>query len=146
MIKGQFAKNLHKALSEKEVKQVDLAGALNVPPTTVSGWARGAHYPDLDKLLELCDYLNIPVGELVGDKRYVDVSKVMKIETKQALEKVGKQEQYIRALEVENKELKAELYELSSLIGNGESCVTDTLRDTLTSLNNAGVSKMILEF
>lgn len=146
MIKGQFAKNLHKALSEKEVKQVDLAGALNVPPTTVSGWVRGAHYPDLDKLLELCDYLNIPVGELVGDKLYVDVSKVMKIETKQALEKVGKQEQYIRALEAENKELKAELDELSSLTGNGESCVTDTLQDTLTSLNNAGVSKMILEF
>ena len=69
MIKGQFAKNLHKAVSERGIKQVELAEAVNVPPTTVSGWFRGAHYPDLDKLMEIGEYLDMPVGALLGDKR-----------------------------------------------------------------------------
>lgn len=33
MIKGQFAKNLHKAVSERGIKQVELAKVLEVPPT-----------------------------------------------------------------------------------------------------------------
>ena len=31
MIKGQFAKNLHKAVSERGIKQVELAKVLEVP-------------------------------------------------------------------------------------------------------------------
>lgn len=34
MIKGQFAKNLHKAVSERGIKQVELAKVLEVPPTS----------------------------------------------------------------------------------------------------------------
>ena len=34
MIKGQFTKNLHKAVSERGIKQVELAKVLEVPPTT----------------------------------------------------------------------------------------------------------------
>lgn len=56
MIKGQFAKNLHKAVSERGIKQVELAKVLEVPPTTVNGWMRGAHLPDIEKLMEICDY------------------------------------------------------------------------------------------
>ena len=50
MIKGQFAKNLHKAVSERGIKQVELAKVLEVPPTTVNGWMRGAHLPDIEEV------------------------------------------------------------------------------------------------
>lgn len=67
---SMFAKNLHRALSQRSIKQVDFARVLEVPPTTVSGWIRGAHEPSIDMLLKVCNYLNIPVGEMVGDKNY----------------------------------------------------------------------------
>ena len=72
MIKGQFAKNLHKAVSERGIKQVELAKVLEVPPTTVNGWMRGAHLPDIEKLMEICDYLEMPVGEMLGDHRHIN--------------------------------------------------------------------------
>ena len=61
MIKGQFAKNLHKAVSERGIKQVELAKVLEVPPTTVNGWMRGAHLLDIEKLMEIC------VNEFIAD-------------------------------------------------------------------------------
>ena len=71
---SMFSKNLHKALSQRSIKQVDFASVLEVPPTTVSGWIRGAHEPSIDMLLKVCSYLNIPVGEMVGDSNhYVDM-------------------------------------------------------------------------
>lgn len=65
---SMFSKNLHKALSCKAIKQVDFANAIKVPPTTLSGWLRGAHEPSIDMLLTVCNYLSIPVGEMLGDK------------------------------------------------------------------------------
>lgn len=45
---------------------------LEVPPTTVNGWMRGAHLPDIEKLMEICDYLEMPVGEMLGDHRHIN--------------------------------------------------------------------------
>lgn len=87
MIKGQFAKNLHKAVSERGIKQVELAKVLEVPPTTVNGWMRGAHLPDIEKLMEICDYLEMPVGEMLGDHRHIndldEVKHLMDVSLKQ---------------------------------------------------------------
>lgn len=71
---SMFSKNLHRALSKLSIKQVDFAKVLGVPPTTVSGWIRGAHEPSIEMLISVCAYLNIPVGEMVEDKTcYVKV-------------------------------------------------------------------------
>lgn len=70
MIRDKFCKNLHKVLSERGIKQVDLSNALNVPLTTVNGWMRGNHLPDLEMLYEICEFLDIAVGELIGDSRH----------------------------------------------------------------------------
>lgn len=67
-IKRDFAKRLHKAISERGIKQVELAHAVGVPATTVSGWFRGVHSPDYEKLVKLCSYLGMSVSELVEDK------------------------------------------------------------------------------
>jgi transcriptional regulator with XRE-family HTH domain len=66
----QFSKNLRRVLSTRGIKQIELAEALKIPVTTVSAWNTGRHLPELERLMMLCDYLAIPVGELVGDKRH----------------------------------------------------------------------------
>lgn len=102
MIKGQFAKNLHKAVSERGIKQVELAKVLEVPPTTVNGWMRGAHLPDIEKLMEICDYLEMPVGEMLGDHRHInDLDEV-----KHLMDVSLKQKAYIENLEAELNECK----------------------------------------
>lgn len=70
--KEGFARNLHRAVCNKGIKQVELANALHLPPTTVNGWFRGAHYPDLEQLLELCNYLKVSVGELLGEPQCIE--------------------------------------------------------------------------
>lgn len=96
MIKGQFAKNLHKAVSERGIKQVELAKVLEVPPTTVNGWMRGAHLPDIEKLMEICDYLEMPVGEMLGDHRHINDGEIASYIAAKATE------QYLNAEEAAN--------------------------------------------
>lgn len=45
MIKGQLQKIYTSSFRERGIKQVELAKVLEVPPTTVNGWMRGAHLP-----------------------------------------------------------------------------------------------------
>ena len=65
----------------------ELAKVLEVPPTTVNGWMRGAHLPDIEKLMEICDYLEMPVGEMLGDHRHIndldEVKHLMDVSLKQ---------------------------------------------------------------
>ena len=126
MIKGQFAKNLHKAVSERGIKQVELAKVLEVPPTTVNGWMRGAHLPDIEKLMEICDYLEMPVGEMLGDHRH------------------------IKNLEAELNECKMLNNQLMSDLdadeGLAEICVNEFIADTIKAVKDAGVKKITVEF
>lgn len=93
---SMFSKNLHRALSSKSIKQVDFARVLGVPPTTVNGWIRGAHEPSIDMLLTVCSYLNIPVGEMVGDKNsYVSIEGETHLHEAEVIELRCKLEQVI---------------------------------------------------
>ena len=58
-----FGRRLHKALSERGIKQVELARAVGVPPTTISGWFRGAHEPDFEKLLKIWIFQWVSLSE-----------------------------------------------------------------------------------
>lgn len=68
IIRDNFCKNLQRALSERKVKQVELAEALGVPPTTVNGWMRGAHLPDIEMVQDICVFLKVPVSKMLGCK------------------------------------------------------------------------------
>ena len=130
MIKGQFAKNLHKAVSERGIKQVELAKVLEVPPTTVNGWMRGAHLPDIEKLMEICDYLEMPVGEMLGDHRHInDLDEV-----KHLMDVSLKQKAYIENLDLDADE------------GLAEICVNEFIADTIKAVKDAGVKKITVEF
>lgn len=149
MIKGLFAKNLHKAVSERGIKQVELAGVLNVPATTVNGWMRGAHLPDIEKLMEICEYLDIPVGVLIGDKRSaVDVDTRIYIKKLEGI--VENQKSYIDNLEDELKDYELQIEALKSELdadeGIGEICVNEFVLDTAKVVKDAGVKKITIEF
>lgn len=127
-------------------QQRELAKVLEVPPTTVNGWMRGAHLPDIEKLMEICDYLEMPVGEMLGDHRHInDLDEV-----KHLMDVSLKQKAYIENLEAELNECKMLNNQLMSDLdadeGLAEICVNEFIADTIKAVKDAGVKKITVEF
>ena len=73
---GAFLKELRK---EKDVTQEQLAETLNVSRRTVSRWETGSNMPDLDILIEMADYYNVDIRELLdGERRSEQMNQEMK--------------------------------------------------------------------
>ena len=63
---GKFIANCRK---EKKITQEQLAEKLYITDRAVSKWERGLSLPDADKMLDLCNILDISVNELlIGEK------------------------------------------------------------------------------
>ena len=113
---------------------------------TVNGWMRGAHLPDIEKLMEICDYLEMPVGEMLGDHRHInDLDEV-----KHLMDVSLKQKAYIENLEAELNECKMLNNQLMSDLdadeGLAEICVNEFIADTIKAVKDAGVKKITVEF
>lgn len=139
---SMFSKNLHKALSQRSIKQVDFATVLEVPPTTVSGWIRGAHEPSIDMLLKVCSYLNIPVGEMVGDSNhYVD-----------RMENFAKAEDKVKDLSDKLRVATAEIAKYKEIAYRAEEELEavkrsgNRYRNLVDTLKADGASKITIEF
>lgn len=77
---------------EKKITQEQLAEKLYITDRAVSKWERGLSLPDADKMLELCDILDINVNELLmGEK--IDM-KDDKKRTEELLIEMAKQEEF----------------------------------------------------
>ena len=63
---GSLLKELRK---EKGMTQEQLAEYLNVSGRTISRWETGSNMPDLDILIELSDYYDIDIRELLDGER-----------------------------------------------------------------------------
>lgn len=63
---GSFIKTLRK---EKALTQEQFAEQFHVSRRTVSRWETGANLPDLDILLEIADYCNVELKELLDGER-----------------------------------------------------------------------------
>ena len=63
---GTFLKEVRK---EKGVTQEQLAEKLNVSRRTVSRWETGSNMPDLDLLMELADYYEVDLREMLTGER-----------------------------------------------------------------------------
>ena len=63
---GKFIQELRK---EKNITQEDLADKFYVSRRTVSRWETGANLPDIDILIELSDYFNVDLREILNGKR-----------------------------------------------------------------------------
>ncbi len=63
---GAFLKELRKA---KEMTQEQLAEKLNVSTRTVSRWETGSNMPDIDMLVEIADFYDVSIPEIIYGER-----------------------------------------------------------------------------
>lgn len=80
---GRFLKELRK---EKNLTQEQLAERLNVTGRTVSRWETGSNMPDISILVELADFYEVTIPEIIDGERK---GKNMNEEVKEAALKVA---------------------------------------------------------
>ena len=98
---GKFIADCRK---EKKITQQELAEKLYITDRAVSKWERGLSLPDADKMLELCDILDINVNELLNGEK-IDM-KDYKKKNEDLLLELAKQE------ELKNKRIMLDVYVL----------------------------------
>ena len=99
---GGFLKELRK---EKNLTQEQLAEVLNVSGRTVSRWETGSNMPDLSILVELADYYDVDIREILNGERK---SEMMEKDLKDTLEQVAEYSN------TEKKSLKKKMIEISA--------------------------------
>ena len=80
---GAFLKTLRK---EKNLTQEQLAEQLNVSGRTVSRWETGNKMPDISLLVEIADFYDISIPELIDGERK---SEIMNEEVKEVADKMA---------------------------------------------------------
>ena len=80
---GIFLKELRK---ERNLTQEQLAEIMNVSGRTVSRWETGSNMPDLSILVELADYYEVDIREIINGERK---SEKMEKDLKDTLEQVA---------------------------------------------------------
>lgn len=80
---GQFLKTLRK---EKNITQEVLAETLNISNRTVSRWETGSNMPDISLLVELSEFYQVSIPEIIDGERKSDK---MKQETKDTIIKMA---------------------------------------------------------
>ena len=96
---GKFIANCRK---EKKLTQEQLAEKLYITDRVISKWERGLSLPDVDKMLDLCNILDINVNELLNGEKIAmkDYNK----KTEELLIEMAKQE------EIKNKKLLTSMW------------------------------------
>lgn len=81
---GGFLKELRK---ERGITQEQLAEVFNVSGRTVSRWENGNNMPDLDILIEISDYYQVDLRDILnGERKHETMQKEMKETVLQAVE------------------------------------------------------------
>ena len=60
-----FSENLKRLLEVRELAQIDVSGAIGVPPQTFNNWIKGNTLPRMNKVQALADYLRVPKTALI---------------------------------------------------------------------------------
>jgi len=66
---GLFLKKLR---NEKKLTQDQMAEQLNVSGRTISRWETGSNMPDIEMLVELSEFFNISISEIIDGERKSD--------------------------------------------------------------------------
>ena len=67
---GNFLKELRK---EKGITQAQLAETLNISARTVSRWETGSNMPDISILVDIADYYDISIPEIINGERKSEI-------------------------------------------------------------------------
>ena len=77
---GSFLKELRK---EKGITQEEFAENLNVSGRTVSRWETGVNMPDISLLVDIAEFFNVSIPEIINGERK---SEIMEKEVKEVAE------------------------------------------------------------
>lgn len=112
---GSFLKELRR---ERNLTQEELAEKLNVSGRTVSRWETGANMPDISLLVELAEFYDVSIPEIINGERK---SEIMNEEVKETARSLS---DYAEAI---NKRLKIRLFWLTvaALIGTAAFAVIE---------------------
>jgi transcriptional regulator with XRE-family HTH domain len=67
-LRENFARNLSLLLRNHKRKPIELARALNVNPSTVTGWTTGRITPQIERLDAIADFFGVTYVDLLADK------------------------------------------------------------------------------
>lgn len=67
---NQFAERLKYLRKEKDLKQEELANALNVSKGIISLWENGLREPTMSNLVTIASYFHVSIDYLVGMNDY----------------------------------------------------------------------------
>lgn len=68
-IKYNIAANIAYFRKELNLTQIELAKKLNYSDKSISKWERGEGTPDITVLVELCNFFNVTLNEIVSEKK-----------------------------------------------------------------------------
>lgn len=83
-VMAETAARIKKARIDKNLTQMNIADALGVSYQAVSNWERGNSMPDIGKLGELSDLLEVSIEDLLGHSK--DSRNIVKVMQKENLE------------------------------------------------------------
>ena len=101
----KIGKFIAEARKKKNITQEELAKKLLITDRAVSKWERGLSLPDADKMLDLCNILDINVNELLNGEK-IDIKNYEK-KNEELLIELAKQE------ELKNKKMITDMYVLA---------------------------------
>ena len=94
---GAFLKELRK---EKELTQEQLAEKLTVSGRTVSRWETGSNMPDIGMLVELADFYEVSIPEIIAGERKSEIMNQDTRETAVAMAEYSRNEVKVGKLKV----------------------------------------------
>lgn len=62
----KFGDVLAELRQDRNLLQKDIARLVNVSVSTVSNYETGAHFPDIDTIMKLADFFEVPIDYLLG--------------------------------------------------------------------------------
>lgn len=125
---GLFLKELRK---EKKLTQEQLAEYFNVSDRTVSRWETGTNMPDLSLLIEIADFYNVDIREIIDGERRSgnmkeDMKNDMKEDTKEEIKTEMKEEMketLVKVADYANAEKKTKKKKLNRYFIAGGLCI-----------------------
>lgn len=66
-LKDNFGNNLKKALKTKNITKEKIAEIMDVDPRSVAYWTDGIKFPRLEKIVRICEVLDVTLDNLVRD-------------------------------------------------------------------------------
>ncbi len=127
-----------------EYKHLEIANAVGVPYETVKEWISGEAEPSIDQLIILCNYLNTPIEDLVGD-----TYEYPQIEQESTVRSLNRQ---VKRLQIGLTEVTAERDKYKEIAYRADREVEavkkygDRYRNMVDTLKADGASKITIEF